>query len=62
MARVLVLGAAAVDTVVRVPAFPKTDDIVFPEEVLRVPAGRRQTSPSLWRGSVRKYRFSARSA
>jgi ribokinase len=39
MARVLVLGAAAVDTVVRVPAFPKTDDIVFPEEVLRVPGG-----------------------
>ncbi|MEN6339195.1 MAG: carbohydrate kinase family protein [Clostridiaceae bacterium] len=39
MAHVLVLGATAVDTVVRVPAFPKTDDIVFPNEVLRVPGG-----------------------
>ena len=39
MARILVLGAAAMDTVVRVNAFPKTDDIVYPNKVLRVPGG-----------------------
>ncbi len=39
MARILVLGAAAMDTVVHVNAFPKTDDIVYPNEVLRVPGG-----------------------
>ncbi|HWQ58181.1 MAG TPA: PfkB family carbohydrate kinase [Clostridia bacterium] len=39
MARVLVLGAAAMDTVARVKAFPKTDDIVFPDEIVRVPGG-----------------------
>lgn len=39
MPRVLVLGAAAMDTVVRVREFPVTDGIVFPEEVLRLPGG-----------------------
>jgi len=38
-ARVLVLGAAAMDTVARVKAFPKTDDIVYPEEITRTPGG-----------------------
>jgi len=33
------MGAAAMDTVVQVNAFPKTDDIVYPNEVLRVPGG-----------------------
>ncbi len=39
MTCVLVLGAAAVDTVSAFLRFRKTDDIVFPEEVLRVPGG-----------------------
>lgn len=39
MSRVYVLGAAAMDTVARVRAFPKTDDIVSAEEVLHIPGG-----------------------
>ena len=39
MPRVLVLGAAAMDTLVRVREFPQTDGIVYPEEVLRLPGG-----------------------
>jgi sugar/nucleoside kinase (ribokinase family) len=39
MLRILVLGAAAMDTVARVQSFPKTDDIVSPEEVRRIPGG-----------------------
>lgn len=39
MPRVLVLGAAAMDTIARVREFPQTDGIVYPEEVLRLPGG-----------------------
>ncbi len=39
MARILVLGAAAMDIIVRVPDFAKTDSIIYPEEIHRVPGG-----------------------
>jgi len=39
MSRILVLGAAAMDTFARVRSFPKTDDIVSAEAVLRTPGG-----------------------
>ncbi len=39
MSRILVLGAAAMDTVARARSFPKTDDIVSAESVLHIPGG-----------------------
>jgi ribokinase len=37
--RILVMGAAAMDTVARVQTFPQQDDIVSPLEIRRIPGG-----------------------
>lgn len=39
VAKWVVMGAAAVDTVVRVPHLPKPDEIVYPESIGRYPGG-----------------------
>ena len=39
MARIAVLGAAAVDTIVKVEQFPAADEIVFPQSIDKYPGG-----------------------